>query len=91
MTAVAAPRRIRLGARAMSGLALGYAILILLAVIYIYPFLVSVAGSFTQVPSGTRPGSASAARNKLRPSGNVGTVSSPRGCRGRAAPGSRRR
>lgn len=43
---VAAPRRVRLSPRAISGLTIGYAILILLAVIYIYPFLISIAGSF---------------------------------------------
>lgn len=51
MTATAAPRTIvqrrrRLSPRALSGLAIGYLILVLLAAIYIYPFLISVAGSF---------------------------------------------
>lgn len=39
-------RRPHLSARAISGLAIGYLILILLALIYIYPFLISIAGSF---------------------------------------------
>ena len=47
MTAtVTAPRRPRLSPRTISGLTIGYAILVLLAVIYIYPFLISIAGSF---------------------------------------------
>jgi multiple sugar transport system permease protein len=46
MTAVLAGGRYRLSPRALAGVGVGYAILILLAVIYIYPFLVSVAGSF---------------------------------------------
>jgi multiple sugar transport system permease protein len=40
------PRRPHLSPRAISGLAAGYLILILLALIYIYPFLISIAGSF---------------------------------------------
>jgi multiple sugar transport system permease protein len=39
-------RRVRLGARARAGALIGYLILIALALIYIYPFLISVAGSF---------------------------------------------
>lgn len=39
-------RRRRLGARALLGTGIGYVILIALAIIYIYPFLISVAGSF---------------------------------------------
>lgn len=44
--AAARPRRgLRMGPKALSGLVLGYAVLILLAVVYIYPFLLSIAGS----------------------------------------------
>lgn len=39
-------RRAQLSPRALTGLAAGYLILILLALIYIYPFLISIAGSF---------------------------------------------
>jgi multiple sugar transport system permease protein len=46
MTAGLTGGRYRLSPRALAGVGVGYAILILLAVIYIYPFLVSVAGSF---------------------------------------------
>lgn len=46
---VAAPRlprrRIRLGARARTTLLLSYLVLVLIALIYIYPFLISIAGS----------------------------------------------
>jgi multiple sugar transport system permease protein len=40
------PRRRRLGARATTGAAIGYVVLIALAFVYIYPFLISVSGSF---------------------------------------------
>lgn len=41
-----APGRFRLTPRARAGLLAGYVALILLALLYIYPFLISVAGSF---------------------------------------------
>jgi multiple sugar transport system permease protein len=46
MTATQPPGRYRLSPRAMTGLLAGYLILVLLALVYIYPFLISVAGSF---------------------------------------------
>ena len=46
MSATQLPGRYRLTPRAMTGLVGGYLILILLALIYIYPFLISVSGSF---------------------------------------------
>lgn len=48
MTAVTTPRPRRLGRSrgALVGLTAGYVLLIVLAVIYIYPFLVSISGSF---------------------------------------------
>jgi multiple sugar transport system permease protein len=46
MTATHLPGRYRLTPRATAGLLGGYLILVLLALIYIYPFLISVAGSF---------------------------------------------
>ena len=59
--ATAKPRRKKLGAKARSSLILGYFMLIFLALIYIYPFLISIAGSFktdseaTQNPLGLIP------------------------------------
>ena len=56
-----AKRRPRIGARARSGLIVGYLILIGLALIYIYPFIVSISASFktdaeaTQSPLGLIP------------------------------------
>jgi len=48
MTAATAirPRRLGRSRAALIGLVAGYVLLILLAVIYIYPFLISIAGSF---------------------------------------------
>lgn len=46
MSATQLPGRFRMTPRATTGLLLGYVILVALALIYIYPFLVSVAGSF---------------------------------------------
>ena len=47
---VAKPRRFdrrrRIGGRAMTGLLIGYLLLILLALLYIYPFLISLSSSF---------------------------------------------
>lgn len=45
-TARRRPRRRRLGARARTGMLLSYLILIGLALIYIYPFIISIAASF---------------------------------------------
>jgi multiple sugar transport system permease protein len=46
MTAVALPkRRARMTPRARTSLLIGYLLLVLLALVYIYPFLISVAGS----------------------------------------------
>lgn len=56
-----AKRRRRMGAKARSGMLLGYLILIGLALIYIYPFIVSISASFktdaeaTQNPLGLIP------------------------------------
>jgi multiple sugar transport system permease protein len=46
MTVTQLPGRYRMTPRALTGLLAGYVILIALALIYIYPFLISVAGSF---------------------------------------------
>ncbi|MDO7882984.1 carbohydrate ABC transporter permease [Salinibacterium soli] len=47
MTATALPkRRARMTPRARTSLLIGYLLLVLLALVYIYPFLISVAGSF---------------------------------------------
>jgi multiple sugar transport system permease protein len=46
MSATQLPGRFRMTPRATTGLLLGYVILVALALIYIYPFLISVAGSF---------------------------------------------
>lgn len=49
-------RRKRVGAKARSGILLGYLILIGLALIYIYPFLISIAGSFKTDAEATQSG-----------------------------------
>jgi len=46
MSTTTLPGRWRLTPRAFTGLAVGYVLLIVLALIYIYPFLISVSGSF---------------------------------------------
>jgi multiple sugar transport system permease protein len=47
-------RRRRLGGRARSGMIIGYLILIGLALIYIYPFIISIAASFKTDAEATR-------------------------------------
>ena len=59
--AAAKPRRKKLGAKLRASILLGYLMLIFLALVYIYPFLISISGSFktdaeaTQNPLGLVP------------------------------------